>query len=443
MQLTFLKVLKHAHTPKHNVVLPAMAKPQHTDNAYDAFNKVDAAVSKQVYGSDGAASWQNFKSKSTSATSSRGVAPHMPLKRSDRLGGAGFATISDERVHEEGVRRDHGQAKLGSGYTVFEKDKRQKEEDEDGRMAAGAKRKQLVATDDFVLESSGYLAIERRVRPDEDQYFIASKEFSGWKKDYVFANKHWGLGYYWGTYVESNSTPPHLSLIVYLHPTGISFIYILWAYELLHVLLLVIIDIIIFLSYCHIDGMDTVKAKNGIPIGDSSANANNAANGDPSTNNDKSQQPEKKKKKKKKSKSTTGSADIADIGPDPYKQVADAIARRNAALGRSDGPDSINSNDTSVSQHKVDNIAALVEAGWSVATDSGTGRRYYFHNETRKTVWENPLNDQSNSVTVSDDEDALNLAGWSITKDPKSGRTYYYHKSSRETKWDNPLKDRK
>jgi hypothetical protein len=141
-------------------------------NAYSAFSSVDALVSKPVMGSDGAASWQEF-SRQSSAYKSRGIAPHAPLHKSDRV--IGMKSIVEERKYEEKIRQEYGDAPMGSGYTVF-------------------KRKQ----DKAHLESKkrNKLILEKK-RPDNVKYFIPSPSFSGWKEDYVFTTRDRGTGYYW------------------------------------------------------------------------------------------------------------------------------------------------------------------------------------------------------------------------------------------------------
>jgi FtsZ-interacting cell division protein YlmF len=141
-------------------------------NAYSAFSSIDGLVSKPVMGSDGAASWQEF-SKKSSTYKSRGVAPHAPLHKTDRI--TGMKSMVDERKNEEKSRQEYGDAPMGSGYTVF-------------------KRKQ----DKSDLESKKRTKIiMEKTRPDNVKYFIPSASFSGWKEDYVFTTRDRGTGYYW------------------------------------------------------------------------------------------------------------------------------------------------------------------------------------------------------------------------------------------------------
>lgn len=142
-------------------------------SAYDAFAAVDKLVAKPVLGSDGAASWQEFR-KETKELHRETVAPTLQVKRADRLG-SGFATLAEERSHENKIRSEAGDAVLGSGYTSF-KQKNNAEE------AAERKRRKL---------------IEKKIRPDKKPYFQASEIFTGWRFDYVFTTRDRGTGYYW------------------------------------------------------------------------------------------------------------------------------------------------------------------------------------------------------------------------------------------------------
>ena len=141
-------------------------------SSYDAFSSVDKLVSKPVLGSDGALSWQQFQS-STKKSQSRGVAPHMPLKRADKL--SGMKSIQEERRNEENLRKSEGERSMGSGYTTFKRK-------DDKAAAMERKRRKLV--------------MERK-RPEDKQYFFKADTFNGWKEDYVFTTRDSGLGYYW------------------------------------------------------------------------------------------------------------------------------------------------------------------------------------------------------------------------------------------------------
>jgi hypothetical protein len=138
---------------------------------------VDELVAKPILGSDGAASWQAFRKEIPSKVlHAQSVAPKAPLKKSDRLG-TGFSSWEEERKHEQMVRKDAGHAEAGSGYTTFRKKN-------DAEEAAERKRK---------------IQIEKRIRPDDKEYFIPAKTFEGWKFDYIFTTRvdRGGTGYYW------------------------------------------------------------------------------------------------------------------------------------------------------------------------------------------------------------------------------------------------------
>jgi YHS domain-containing protein len=142
-------------------------------NSFDAFAQVDDLVSKPVLGSDGAASWQEFRKDHKSDRPS--AAPKAPLKKLDKLG-TGLTTWDAERSHEENVRKQAGQATVGAGYTNFKKKNAAEE---------ATQRKKIKQ-------------IEARIRPDDKEYFIPVKTFEGWKFDYVFTTRpDRGTGYFW------------------------------------------------------------------------------------------------------------------------------------------------------------------------------------------------------------------------------------------------------
>ena len=142
-------------------------------SSFDAFAKVDSIVSKPVLGSDGAASWQEFRKDVKGSRPS--TAPKAPLKKLDRLG-AGFTSWEDERSHEVQVRKKAGHAETGAGYTTFKK-KNSAEE--------AAERKRIKT-------------IEAKIRPEEKDYFIRAPTFQGWKFDYIFTTRpDRGTGYFW------------------------------------------------------------------------------------------------------------------------------------------------------------------------------------------------------------------------------------------------------
>ncbi|VEU33539.1 unnamed protein product [Pseudo-nitzschia multistriata] len=151
--------------------------PKSKGSSFDAFSKVDELVSKPVVGSDGAASWQAFrKDNQANVRHQVSVAPKAPLKKQDKLG-TGFSSWEEERAHEDMVRKNAGHASANSGYTTFKNDKS--------------------AAKEAALRKKRKAQIEARIRPDDEEYFIASATFEGWKFDYVFTTKNGATGYYW------------------------------------------------------------------------------------------------------------------------------------------------------------------------------------------------------------------------------------------------------
>jgi len=142
------------------------------DASYSAFREVDDLVSKPVLGSDGSASWQEFKKNQRHEGPS--VAPTLPMKRTAKLG-TGFSTLEQEREHENKMRAEAGDAMLGSGYIAF---KRKVDPSE-------------------VAEKKRLKKVMERVRPDNATYYIPSATFQGWREDYVFTTRERGVGYYW------------------------------------------------------------------------------------------------------------------------------------------------------------------------------------------------------------------------------------------------------
>jgi len=117
--------------------------------------------------------------------------------------------------------------------------------------------------------------------------------------------------------------------------------------------------------------------------------------------------------------------------------VEAALARRNIATT---GPMSNNSDA---------NTAALTAAGWAMATDPSSNRRYYFHAMTKETKWENPLTTGTAAAaevakggiasSTHNNGDALATAlpkGWSTARDANN-KEYFYHTSGK-TCWDRP-----
>jgi hypothetical protein len=142
-------------------------------SSYTAFSEVDDSVAKPVFGSDGAARWQDFRKNNKAVDINSSVAPLMPLKKLDRA--LGTQSLKDERTIEAKIRSDAGDRALGEGYTEF---KRKSDHEE----VAARKRKKMIMD---------------RVRPDDVIYFIEAETFEGSKFDYVFTTRDRGTGYYW------------------------------------------------------------------------------------------------------------------------------------------------------------------------------------------------------------------------------------------------------
>jgi len=141
-------------------------------SSFAAFREVDDLVSKPVFGSDGSASWQEFKK--TQRRDGPSVAPSLPMKRAAQLG-TGFTTLEQERDYENKIRAESGDAILGSGYTSF---KRKVDPNE-------------------LAEKKRVKKVMERIRPDNAIYYIPSITFQGWREDYVFTTRERGVGYYW------------------------------------------------------------------------------------------------------------------------------------------------------------------------------------------------------------------------------------------------------
>ena len=148
-------------------------------SSFDAFSKVDDLVSKPVLGSDGAASWQSFQNDHRANNCyRRSTGPRAPLKKAVKLG-SGFSTWDEERAHESRIRKESGHAKTNAGYSEINNTK----EKNDKEISNRKRRSRLDA----------------RIRPNDQEYFIPSKTFKGWKFDYVFTtrNSPGTTGYFW------------------------------------------------------------------------------------------------------------------------------------------------------------------------------------------------------------------------------------------------------
>ena len=284
-----------------------MPEPAKKGTSFDAFSSVDKLVSKPILGSDGAASWQEFRKDNTQIFNPRKTsnAPLAPLKKADKLG-SGMSSWHEERAREQASRAEDGSAALGAGYTNF----RQKDGQDEALARKDRKR------------------IEQRLRPDNQEYYLAAKTFEGWKWDYVFTTKDRRTGYYW-------------------------------------------------------DGRDSLKRLKGELPADAGpkqeSNDNETAdNGDakrerPSGEGegDTQQQPPPAKKKKKRKKTAPV---IVDDPNNPLEQVQAAIRKRNERLGLA---------------NNLSNNDGLPD-GWEAAPDPSTGNIYYFHRASGTRQWDKP-----------------------------------------------------
>jgi hypothetical protein len=327
-----------------------------SSSSFDAFAKVDELVSKPVLGSDGAASWQNFRRDHGVASkvysSKVEVAPKAPLKKADRVA---FTSWEEERSHENQIRKNAGHTQTGSGYTVFKK-KHNPEE------AAERKRRKQ---------------IEKRIRPDDQEYFIPSQTFKGWKMDYIFTTRidRGGTGYYW-------------------------------------------------------DGHDSIKSlKNGLkeeishPQDDDNNNNNNNNNNQEgvTTKTDKvilSTKPKNKKRKKDQAPPVF----VSDPN-NPMEQVQAILWQRRSQV-------------LSMTTTKTTTTTTTTTTN-CLGMDPTTGKVYYFHRATGQQSWEKPAIPPSEQEPVESKTDTLLPDGWMSAVDSVSGKTYYYHTNG-ETRWDKP-----
>lgn len=364
-------------------------------SSHAAFAAVDSLVSKQVHGSDNTASWQSFQNESRSKGAmamSTGAAPVLPIKRADRLG-TGMQSRDDEKRHENQIRKEAGQAPVGSGYTAFKRKV-------DHEAVASAKRAKLIAD---------------RVRPDDARYYIAAETFEGWKEDYVFTTKDRRTGYYWD---GMDSLKKQLGL----SSGGPS-------------------SDVVPEDQAKVDG----------------AGSNDDANVLQEDTAETKKKRKKKKKKKSKSKDgTDGTTHVEDDSNNPMDQIAAAIQRRNQAMmyppgsvgraaaagGAADASAAAADALGLTGSGLPSQVTALAAKGWEKTTDPSSGKEYYFNRSTGETKWDNPLLENKEKSTEgatkpSEGDEAL-PDGWAATKDASTGKTYYYHAASGETRWTKP-----
>jgi Arc/MetJ family transcription regulator len=93
--------------------------------------------------------------------------------------------------------------------------------------------------------------------------------------------------------------------------------------------------------------------------------------------------------------------------------------------------------------------AALAAGTWQASKDPKTGKAYYVHKKTKRTVWnlDDELRAKGDSSSGADGAaaatgggdavaEALRSGEWAEKKDAKSGKAYYVHRTSKKTVWD-------
>jgi len=301
-----------------------------TDNAYTAFSAVDELVAKPVLGSDGAAAWQTFRKDHKKTIAGGGShAPTAPLKPLDRA--AGFASWQDEQSHEQAVRAAAGSAVLHAGYTNF-----QPKHDDNKKVLTKKERKR----------------IEQRLMGEDQEYFIPSKTFAGWKFDYVFTTKaSHGTGYYFDGMDSFKKLRGELNEEQVLPPST---------------------------------GIVSSKDDKIETTAEDSAVDSNAL-------------PKKKKRKKKAAAATLV---MVHDPNNPLEQVAAAIQQKRAAAMDHSLPDGWEAACDSTTQktyyynrttgERTWEKPLFLPEGWSSAQDEATGKTYYYNTTTNETRWERP-----------------------------------------------------
>ena len=352
-------------------------------SSYSAFAAVDNLASKPALGSDGAASWQEFRKKSGTVLS-RGVAPSAPLKKADKLG-TGFSSIQEERKHEEKVRLEGGDATMHSGYTTFKR-KQDQGEIED------RKRRKL---------------IESRTRPEKVKYFIKADTFEGWKMDYIFTTKDRGTGYYWDG----------MDSLKRLRGEDVSYM----------------------------TKSTKSKENEGGDNGEEATDHDNEST--PKKDKKKKKKKDKKDKKSSSSLQAVPDdpnnpmeqvlnamrrrTEILSQAHTESKSSQISLETK-AALTGSMTMNTIQNIESSIANEKQK--AELAKYNWEVATDPSMGKTYYFSRKTGERQWDNPIEKLKATNADSDLPD-----GWRSALDA-AGRTYYYHRESGNTSWEKPTK---
>jgi hypothetical protein len=341
-----------------------------TTSAYTAYNAVDELVAKPVFGSDGAKKWQSFAQstlKQQQHIHSKSVAPTAPLKAIDRA--TGFTSWKEEREYSNQIRQSDDKNTTSSGYTNFT----QKGNHQNNNELSSKERKR----------------IERRIIGENQEYFIPSSTFVGWKFDYVFTTRmetH-GTGYYFDGMDSikllrgqiSKDNIPSSAKVMTLVPSEA--------------------------------GTETKRRL----AGDNTDTAATASSDIGATT------PISKKKKKIKNLPPV----IVNNPNHPLEQIAAILAQRQQ-------------------QQQQPTSSELLPMGWECAKDTVTGKQYYFNRTTGERTWELPksiINDSSKTETttgISNYNEKLTHSCWNVTKDPTSGKEYYYNSQTGETSWEKP-----
>ena len=372
--------------------------------AYEAFQAVDTLVSKPIFGSDGAASWQEFQ-KDQKVMVVESVAPQLPRKRNDI-----FSSVKEERSNEIQIRKETNQPIMGSGYTSFKK-KRGNNDD------ANTKKQQKM--------------IEQRIRPDDQIYFISSSTFTGWKKDYIFTTRDGrGTGYYWDgmdslkeqQQKQQTSTIETETVRNTIHPP---------------------------IQKKKKKKKKKEKKSNGRNSDDyqQQKSMDSIINPMDQVKNAIQQRQESQQHSVYNDTSNNGSL-LSDNG---WKEATDPTTKKTYYYQSSTGKrqwekptseehlqqqDGVKMNNTIRMNIQSIELAALTgkkvparqknDNDWEEIKDAKTQKIYYYQKSTGKRQWENP------KLPKLPD-------GWKSIVDIHSGKTYYYHEQTKQTSWEHPV----
>ena len=357
----------------------------------EAFTTVENATSKPVFGSDGAASWQNWQSETMEAAKLEALTqlqgrnlPKFPTTRSEKkLGGW--------EVHREHHERNP------LGYTNFHA--KQSAEDELNKANPGKKRK--LAKGEWAegahFKSTLALAdiVERtwercNVLGEGLKSFLPSERFVGKKPGFVF--KHVadiGTGYYFDEFgwVPKASDPE-----------------------------------------------SRLGGEKEQATGEPTPSTTPAAT---------------KKKKKKKKKSSPATATVKNLGvpPPPTQSTPQPIPLPTSQADL----DSISDISSADPQHQVQHAIKLAAArrrdgGWEKMADPTSNREYFFNKLTNDTKWSL---DEEKTTGFATYNNNLSMAskvlhasklpeGWEVLFDNNSQSNYYINRTTNITSWEVP-----